>query len=88
MDKNYKALELPKILELLAQHTCCEDSREMALTLEPKTNIRAAQTLLNETLDAHMLMAKFGVLSPFMGAWLPVFLFVVLSVVLLKYART
>ena len=35
-----------------------------------------------------MLMAKFGVLSPFMGAWLPVFLFVVLSVVLLKYART
>lgn len=35
-----------------------------------------------------MLMAKFGVLSPFMGAWLPVFLFVALSVVLLKYART
>lgn len=35
-----------------------------------------------------MLMAKFGVLSPFMGAWLPVFLFVFLSFVLLKYART
>lgn len=35
-----------------------------------------------------MLMAKFGVISPFMGAWLPVFLFVVISVVLLKYART
>ena len=35
-----------------------------------------------------MLMAKFGVLSPFLGAWLPVFLFVVVSLVLLKYART
>ena len=35
-----------------------------------------------------MLMAKFGVLSPFLGAWLPVFLFVILSIVLLKFART
>ncbi|WP_147614098.1 LptF/LptG family permease [Treponema pectinovorum] len=35
-----------------------------------------------------MLMAKFGILSPFLGAWLPVFLFVILSMVLLKYART
>lgn len=35
-----------------------------------------------------MLMAKFGVLSPFLGAWLPVFLFVILSMALLKYART
>ena len=35
-----------------------------------------------------MLMARFGVLSPFMGAWLPVFLFVVISFVLLKHART
>ncbi len=35
-----------------------------------------------------MIMAKFGVLTPFMGAWLPVFLFVFISIVLLKYART
>jgi len=35
-----------------------------------------------------MLMAKFGVLTPFLGAWLPVFLFVVISIVLLRYART
>ena len=35
-----------------------------------------------------MLMAKFGILSPFLGAWLPVFLFVVISLFLLKYART
>ncbi len=35
-----------------------------------------------------MLLAKFGYISPFMGAWFPVFLFVIISVILLKYART
>lgn len=35
-----------------------------------------------------MLLAKFGYISPFMGAWFPVFFFVIISVVLLKYART
>ena len=35
-----------------------------------------------------MLMARFGVLTPFLGAWLPVFLFTGLSIILLKYART
>lgn len=35
-----------------------------------------------------MLMAKFGTIPPLFGAWFPVFLFVVLSLVLLKYART
>lgn len=35
-----------------------------------------------------MLLAKFQYISPFMGAWFPVFLFVAISVVLLRYART
>ena len=35
-----------------------------------------------------MLLAKFEYISPFMGAWFPVFLFVVISVVLLRFART
>ncbi len=35
-----------------------------------------------------MLLAKFQYISPFMGAWFPVFLFVAISIVLLKYART
>lgn len=35
-----------------------------------------------------MLMAKFGMLPPLMGAWFPVVLFIVISVVLLKYSRT
>ncbi len=35
-----------------------------------------------------MLMAKFGMLPPLMGAWFPVALFIVISWVLLKYSRT
>lgn len=35
-----------------------------------------------------MLLAKFGYITPFMGAWFPVFLFIVLSIVFLHYART
>ncbi len=35
-----------------------------------------------------MLLAKFGYVTPFMGAWFPVFLFIILSILLLKFART
>lgn len=60
MDKHFRALELEKILELLAAHTTCDDARQAALELEPKTKLSAVQTLLDQTADAHMLMAKFG----------------------------
>ena len=35
-----------------------------------------------------MLLAKFGYISPFMGAWFPVFFFIILSIVFLRFART
>ncbi|MBP3710734.1 MAG: LptF/LptG family permease [Treponema sp.] len=35
-----------------------------------------------------MLLAKFGYISAFSGAWFPVFLFVVISIVLLRFTRT
>ena len=35
-----------------------------------------------------MLLAKFGYISGFAGAWSPVIFFVLLSVVLLRYAKT
>ena len=60
MDKNYIALELPKILEMLSEHTTCGDARELALSLTPKTTLKTVQILLDETKDAHMLMARFG----------------------------
>ncbi len=35
-----------------------------------------------------MLMAKFEAIPPIFGAWFPVWLFVIISAILLKYART
>ena len=35
-----------------------------------------------------MLLSQFGYISPVIGAWFPVIIFVVLSIVLLKFART
>lgn len=35
-----------------------------------------------------MLLSQFGYISPVVGAWFPVIVFIVLSIVLLKFART
>ena len=35
-----------------------------------------------------MLMAKFGAIPPLFGAWFPVFMFTVISLILLRYAKT
>lgn len=35
-----------------------------------------------------MYMAKFEIISPFAGAWLPVFMFTAVSIVLVRFART
>ncbi len=48
----------------------------------------AAAVLFYVTQMVTMLMAKFGILPPLFGAWLPVVLFIFLSVVLLKYSHT
>lgn len=48
----------------------------------------SASVLFYITQMITMLLAKFGAISPFMGAWFPVFLFVAIAVVVLRYART
>lgn len=58
--RDLNALELPKVLEMLAGHTACPDAREAALSLKPETSLELAQSLLNQTRDAHMLLARFG----------------------------
>lgn len=60
MNRHHKALELDKVLEALASHTSCEDAAEAALNIEPETELAAAQALMNQTRDAHMLLARFG----------------------------
>ena len=53
LNKYYKNLELDKILSLLSEKTSCEDSKQRAKLIEVVT------TLLRETFDAHMLIARF-----------------------------
>ncbi|MBQ6878457.1 MAG: endonuclease MutS2 [Oscillospiraceae bacterium] len=59
-NRHYRALELDKILSMLADCTGCEDSRRLALETEPKTNLREAKRLMDRTADAFMLSARFG----------------------------
>lgn len=58
--RHYNCLELPKVLGLLAELTCCEDAKEFAMEIEPQTNVSLAKALLSQTRDAHMLLARFG----------------------------
>ncbi len=44
----------------LSDFCSCEDARALALTLQPERNLALAQALLNQTRDAHMLLARFG----------------------------
>lgn len=60
MNRHYKALELDKILKMLADETTCEDSRVLAEQLEPETNLKRASALLKETDDAYVLIGRFG----------------------------
>lgn len=60
MNKHLIALEFDKVLERLAEYTCCDDSREAALALRPVHRLDEAQALMNQTHDAHMLLARFG----------------------------
>lgn len=50
----------------MAELTSCADSRENALSIIPATELYDAQTLINQTDAAYVLLAKFG--SPSFGA--------------------
>ena len=63
MSRHAKALELDKILKMLAEQTACEDAAQAALSLRPSPD--DAEHLLQETDDAFVLMARFG--SPSFG---------------------
>ncbi len=60
MKKDYIALELDKILQLLAEQTSFEDARQAALSIEPSTGLFEVKELLQETYDAHALSGRFG----------------------------
>ena len=60
MQRHYRALELDKILKLLAAETACEDAAELAVRLTPSVSLSEVQRLLADTDEAHLLMARFG----------------------------
>lgn len=65
MERDYQALELDKILDMLAAETCCADAAEAARAIRPSVHLTQVQRLLDETDDACRLMAGFG--SPSFG---------------------
>lgn len=65
MNRNYKALELNKILEMLAEQTGCLDSAERARNLEPFYSLEEVQREMDDTEAAFTLTARFG--SPSTG---------------------
>ena len=60
MDKHTKALELDKILEMVAEECSSQDGAQMARELEPVHTAAEAQWLLGETDAAFVAMAKYG----------------------------
>lgn len=60
LNRHLKSLELDKVLEMLAAHTSCDDARQLATELRPANSLDEAQALMNQTNDAHMLLARFG----------------------------
>lgn len=63
--KNFEALELNKILTMLASRASINDAKELALSLRPETDLIKVNTLLNQTDEAFKLSAGFG--SPSFG---------------------
>ena len=60
MNRNYRTLELDKILERLAAMTTLEDAKQVALNLEPQFDLKRVELLLKQTDDAVALSGRFG----------------------------
>lgn len=60
MNRNYKALELDKILHMLCEQSVCADTKQAAQELEPAHGLFEVNTLISETQDAFKLIGQFG----------------------------
>ncbi len=60
MNKHYRALELDKILDLLASQAVCADAADAARALRPSPHLTEVRERLDDTDAAFSLMAKFG----------------------------
>ncbi|MFA9381317.1 MAG: endonuclease MutS2 [Acetanaerobacterium sp.] len=60
MNKHCAALELPKVLALLAEETVCKDTYAMALGIMPFTDYHTVSAELDKANDAYVLLKRFG----------------------------
>jgi len=60
MNKDWRTLELPKILHQVAERTSFSAGRELALALEPTPNLMEAQARQQETTEARQLLDAKG----------------------------
>ena len=60
MTKHHRALELDKVLEMLAEETGCERSRQLALELVPSGDYDQVVARMAQTADANSLAIQFG----------------------------
>ena len=60
MNRHLKAIELDKVLSMVAERACNDDAKEAILSLRPESNLQLVADLLKKTEDAYILLAKFG----------------------------
>lgn len=60
MKKDYKKLELDKILDLLSQNAYCDVCKERIKKIKPSFDIDTVRTEIAKTDDAFTLSSKFG----------------------------
>ena len=60
LHKYYKILELDKILDQLAEMTCCEEAAEMARNILPFNRLDKVKAELAKTDGAYVLSSRFG----------------------------
>ena len=59
-EKSVRTLELPRVLELLAEQAVSAEAKERSLRVRPETLREDVERLLNETDDARALIGQHG----------------------------
>ena len=59
-ERDYRVLELGKVLEMLAAKCSCADTAEEARRIQPQTELNKVHEMLQQTSDAYMLAGRFG----------------------------
>ena len=60
LEKSYRKLELPVVLQLLAEQACSEEGKAMCLSVVPKTDVDDVRYLQSQTSAACELIVKKG----------------------------